>query len=197
MQNQYLNLSSNLPGKIEGALSCYEINSNLADSILKEAEARKIDPLLVHKPWIKDRIKEFNGVKLFERPNQIVKEGHLIYLNRGPQSVSKIGAGTQTTPTASTYTTQQSLQAPIAGLLFPRIGSWEVQEITNGYQFSFSFRRPVSSSPGVTVTELALKVVEGVNEANLARVVSPSGGLPHVFSATDDTLIVWDIRIVV
>lgn len=194
---QYLNLNSNLKQGIEGRLSCFNLSPELADAIETEAKARQINPDLVHKPWIKTRLNEFKAHQIFEQKNQIVKEGHLIYLNRGPQSVSRIAAGTQLTPTASTYTTQQTLQAPITSLLFPRIGSWEIQEITNGYQFSFSFRRPVSSSPGVSVTELALKVIEGVNEANLARIVSPSAGLPHTFSATDDTLIVWDIRITV
>lgn len=194
---QSLNLNSQFQSKLEGSLTCFELDAELTGLIKAEAELRQSNALMVHKPWLRDRLLELQAKKVFERENQILRSGHLIYLNRGPQSVSRIGAGTQTTPQAPTYTTNQALEQPISTLVFPRIGAWEVSELSNGYQFSFGFRRPVASSPGVTVTELALKVVEGVNEANLARVVAPSGGLPHTFSSTEDTIIIWDLKVTV
>jgi hypothetical protein len=192
-----INLKQKLNHRIEGFVSAYEVEPDLLSRLAQEADERAQNPDLVHVPWLKNRLSELGVNPVYKVKNQILKDGLKIYLNRGPQSVSRIVAGTQVSPTASTYSTQQTIQAPIDSLSFVRFGAWETQELSNGFQFSFTFRRPVSSFPGTTITEMGLRVVEGVSESNLSRIVAPSGGLPHTFSMTEDTLAIWDIKVIV
>lgn len=195
MNLELLKFDVGLQVKPKGIISFFEVSPSLGDSIQEELEerARKLDPL-EQAGYLKKILTNEDAKLIFAMNNQALQNGVSIYEERGPISVSRIMAGTQVSPTASTFTTQQSLQSPLSNLNFPRIGSWEKTNITNGFRWTFAFRRPALSCGGIQATEMGIQVVNGQDVALINRVISPNSGLPHTFSATQDTIGVFDFQ---
>ena len=164
----------------------------------EEDKYKQLEPLL-------DKEGNYHLIDNFARvsmsyENQILRDGLKIFTASSKgfyECVSRLVAGNQTDPLASTYLSNQALQSPLKDLNFPKINIVNIVELTNGFQASFVFKRPRLSQGGTEITEIGIEVTNGIDFALLSRVVASPNQTLHQFSTTEDTIITYDLKFLI
>lgn len=185
-----MNLRENINKRIEGQFTLYNVDSAFSEEFQREFNELTKNQYTVEN-FISNKLKDLSPAALIK--NQILQNGLRIF-NRNLSSVSRIVAGYVTgSVIPSTFSSQQSLQAPLDNLKFNRVGGWEELTLPNGFKYTYSFVRPAGSEGGSTINEMSVQVVDGVNVANLNRVWAPNNGLPYTFPPDQDTLAIFEL----
>jgi len=144
-----------------------------------------------------------NNELVLMRKNQILENGleMLIQPRNWVECIYGVVIGVEDNPTPSTYTSIQSMENPIDGLIFPLI-SQDVTKLLSpdrGFKISNKFEKKLISGYGLianlSITEMGLVITDGIDSRLLARIVSLPDQYIYTFPDDKDVVLTWNLNI--